>query len=84
MLFKNKAVMNEDGSEQPSQHNIYVGDNMMSCIKRKLIQALVAASETSFIIMGVTTLLLCPWAVAMDEWMKSNVHVIQILLRLSL
>ena len=80
---KNKGLINEDGSEKPSQHNIYVGDNMMADIRRRLVQALVAAIEAIFVIMGLPNLALRPCAVAMDKWTKLNVHAIQILLGLS-
>ena len=56
---------------------------MMADIKRRLIQALVAAMEAIFVIMGIPNLLLRPCAVAMDKWLKLNVHVIQLLLGLS-
>ena len=79
---KNKGVINDDGSEQPSQHNIYVDNNMVADIKRRLIQALVAAIDAIFVIMGIPNLLLRPCAVALDKWLKLNVHAIHILLGL--
>ena len=56
---------------------------MVAEIKRRLMQAVVTAIEAIFVIMGVPNLLLRPCAVAMDKWMKLNVHAIQILLGLS-
>ena len=55
----------------------------MADIKGRLIQVLVAAIEATFVIMGIPNLLLRPCAVAMDKWLKLNVHAIQILLGLS-
>ena len=56
---------------------------MMADIKCRLIQALVAAVEAMFVIVGVPYLLLRPCTVAMIEWLKLNMHIIQILLGLS-
>lgn len=80
---KNKGVINDDGSDQPSQYNIYVDDNMMADIKRRLLSALVAAIEAIFVVMGIPTLLLRPFAEAMDKWLKLDVYAIQNFLGLS-
>ena len=64
---KNKGIVRDDGSEEPSQHNIYVDDNLMADIKRRLARALVAEIEAIFPIMGVPNLLLRTCAVAMDK-----------------
>jgi hypothetical protein len=45
-------VINDGGSEQPSQYNIYVDNNLIADIKRRLTQASVAAIEAIFGIMG--------------------------------
>ena len=55
----------------------------MADIKHRIIQALLAAIEAVFVIMGVPTLLLRPSAVTMDKWLKLKVRVIQMLLGLS-
>ena len=70
---KNKSVVNKDRSEQPSQHNMYVDDDMVADIKHRLIQALVVAIEAIFVIMAFPNLSLSPCAVAMDKWLKLNV-----------
>ena len=40
---KNPGIFNADGTEQPSQHNIHAGDNLMADTKRRLPFALAAA-----------------------------------------
>ena len=57
--------MRMDQSNRPST-NIYADDNMMVDIKYRLIQALVAAIKSMFVIMGLPNLLLRPCAVVMD------------------
>ena len=56
----------------------YVDDTMMVDNKHRFIQALVAAIEAIVVIMGFLNLLLGPCAVAMDKWLKLNVHGIQL------
>ena len=79
---KIRGIINKDSTEQHSQHNIYVDENLMADIARRLPYTLVAAIEAIFVIMGVPNLLLRPYAVAMDKWKKLYVHAIQVLLGL--
>ena len=55
--LKNKRIIRDDGTEEPSQHNIYIDDNLMADIKRRLARMLVAVIKAIFIIMGVTNVL---------------------------
>ena len=80
--LKNKGISRYDGTEKPSQHNIYVDDNLMVDIQRRLARALVAAIETMFTITGVLDVLLSPCTVAMDKWVNINVNVVQLILGL--
>ena len=66
---KNPDILNAKGTEQPSQHNIYVDDNLMADTKCCLPFTLAAAIEAIFVIMGEPCLLLRPCAAAMDEWL---------------
>ena len=77
---KNKGIIRKDVTKEPSQHTIYVDDNFMVDIQRRLACALVAAIEAIFIVMGVSNLLLRPCGVAMDKWVNLNVNAVQILL----
>ena len=79
---KNPGIFNADGTEQPSQHNIYVDDNLMADTKRRLPFALASAIEAIFVIMGKPCLQLRPCAVAMDKWLQLRINPIQILLGL--
>jgi len=67
----NKGVINDDGSEQPSQHNIHVDDNMMADIKRRLIQTLVAVIEAIFRYHGYLKFVV-------EAMCGSNVQVVEI------
>ena len=65
---KQRPIIDDDGNEEPSEHNTYVDDNMMADIRRRMPSALAAAAEAIFTIMGVPTLRLRQSAVAMDKW----------------
>ena len=80
--LKNKGIIREDGTKEPSHHTIYVDNNLMADTKRRLARALVAAIEAIFTITGVSNLLLCPCAVVMDKWININLLTVHILLRL--
>ena len=80
---KNKGIIRDDGTKEPSQHNIYVDDNfLMTDINRRLARALVAAIKAIFTIMGVPNVLLRPCAAGMDNWVNLNVNAMKILLGL--
>ena len=68
--------------EQPSPHNIYVDDNLMADIRRRMSQTLAAAVEAIFVIMGLPNLALRPCAVALDKLLLLKVNAVQILLGL--
>ena len=48
----NKGIINEDGTEQPSPHHIYVDDNMMADIGRRMPNTLASALEAIYTVMG--------------------------------
>jgi hypothetical protein len=79
---KNRGILNDDGTEQPTPHNIYVDDNLMADTRERMPFTLAAAVEAIFVIMGFPRLLLRPSAVAMDKWKLLMVSPIQILLGL--
>ena len=54
--LRNKGILNADGSEKPSQHHIYVNDNLMADIPRHLPQALRLAAESIFTVISATML----------------------------
>ena len=66
----NQGVFNADGTEKPSQHNIYVDDNLMADIRRRMPHTIASAVEAIFTVMGVPMLHLRQSAVAMDKWQR--------------
>ena len=80
--YENRGVKNDDGTEQPSPHNIYVDDNLMADIRRRMSQTLAAAVKAIFVIMGLPNLALRPCDVALDKWMLLEVNAVQMLLGL--
>ena len=79
---KNRGMQNEDDTEQPSPHDIYVDDNLMANIRHRMSQTLAAVVEAMVVIMSLPKLALCPCAIALDKWLLLEVHVVQILLGL--
>jgi len=79
---KNLGIIDDNGRERASPHNIYVDDNLMADTRRRLPQTLAAAIEAIFVIMGQPNLALRKCAVAMDKWLKLEVHAVQVLLGL--
>ena len=65
---KQRPIIDDNGNEEPSQHNTYVDDNLMADIRRRIPSALAAAAEAIFTIMGFPVLRLRQSAVAMDKW----------------
>ena len=76
---KNRGVINNYGTKQPSQHSIYVNDNLMADIDRRLSYNFVSAIEAIFVIMGAPNLMLRPCVVALDKWVKLHVCAVQVL-----
>lgn len=60
--------MDENGEEKPSQHNIYVDDNCLADIRRRMPQALASAVEAIFTVMGEPNTRLRQCAIALDKW----------------
>ena len=79
---KNKGIIRDHGTVEPSQHNMCVDDKLMANIKRRLARALVATIQAIFTIMGVPNVLLRPCAAGMDNWVNLNVNAMKILLGL--
>ena len=63
----NTGVIDEHGQEPPLPHNIYVDDNMMADIGRRMPQVLASALEAIFTVMGLPMLHLRVCAVAIDK-----------------
>ena len=78
----NKGIINEDGTEQPSPHHIYVDDNMMADIGRRMPNTLASALEAIYTVMGEPLLRLRQCAVALDKWLKLQVSYCLVLLGL--
>ena len=76
---KNRGVTNNNGTKQPSQHNIYVDENLMANIAHRLRHTFASAIEAIFVIMGAPNLMLRPCVVALDKWVKLHVCVVQVL-----
>ena len=55
---KNKGILDENGNEKPSEYNIYVDDDLMGDIPRRMPLVIALAAEAIFIVMGVPVLLL--------------------------
>ena len=79
---KNQGIREKDGSIKPSQHHIYVDDDLMADIRPRMPATLVSAVEAIFEIMGRPCLSLRQSAVAMDKWRLLQVAHVQILLGL--
>ena len=65
---KNKGILDENGNEKPSEHNIYVDDDLMGDIPPRMPLAIASAAEAIFTVMGVPMLRLRQSAVAMAKW----------------
>ena len=65
---KNKGILGKNGREKPSEHNIYVDDDLMGDIPRRMPLAIASAAEAISTVMGVPMLLLRQSAVAMAKW----------------
>ena len=50
---KNRGIIDKDGNERPSEHNIYVDDDLIADIRRRLPYALAAVIEAIFTVMGL-------------------------------
>ena len=68
------GIKNPDGTEKPSPHHIYVDDDLMGDIRRRLVHTLVAAIQSVFIIMGFPETFLRPCAMALDKWKLLSVN----------
>ena len=79
---KNRGILNLDGTEKPSPHHIYVDDDLMGDIRRRLVHTLAAAIQSVFIIMGFPETFLRPYAMALDKWKLLSVNHTLILLGL--
>lgn len=79
---KQHGIIDEEGNEEPSEHNTYVDDNLMADIRRRMPSTLAAAAEAIFTIMGFPMLRLRQSAVAMDKWRQLLISHCLILLGL--
>ena len=79
---KNRGILNSDGTEKPLPHHIYVDDDLMGCIRRRLVHTLAAAIRSVFIIMGFPETFLRPYAMALDKWKLLSVNHTLIILGL--
>ena len=50
---QNPGILDDYGSEQPTHHHIYVGDNLMADTLARMPQALTSAIEAIFTVMGI-------------------------------
>ena len=65
---KNRGIINEDGSVQPTPHNTYVDDDLMVDIRERMMTTLSSAAEAIFTIMGFPMTHIRQSAVALDKW----------------
>ena len=65
---KNRGIINEDGSVQPTPHNIYVDHDLMADIRERMMMTLASSAEAIFTIMGFPMTHLRQSAVALDKW----------------
>ena len=54
----NHGIADRDGNEEPLAHNIYVDDNLMADIRRRMPPTLAAGADVIFTIMGFPNLLM--------------------------
>ena len=78
----NTGIINEDGTEQASPHHIYVDDNLMADIRRRMPQTLASAAEAIFTVMGAPMPHIRQCAVALDKWRELVVSHILVMLGL--
>ena len=71
------GILNPDGTEQASPHDIYVDDNLMGDVRRRLPYTLVTAIESIFVVLGVPVLVLRPCALALDKSKLLYINAIQ-------
>ena len=69
-------------SEKPSPHHIYVDDDLMGDIRRRLVHTLAAAIQSVFVIMGFPETFLQPCTMALDKWKLLSINPILIVLGL--
>ena len=79
---KNKGIINEDGTRQPTPHEIYVDDDLIADLLEGMPYALASAAEAIFTVMGVPAEHLRQCAVALDKWTQLVVAPRNILLGL--
>lgn len=79
---KNTGILDENGMEKPSPHNIYVDDDLIADTRRRMPQALVSAIEAIFTVMGAPCVRLRACAIALDKWQKLYVSYCVVLLGL--
>ena len=67
---KNKGIIDENGKELPTPHHIYVDDNLMADIGRRMPFTFAAALDAIFAVMGQPMPRLRQCAVALDKFKK--------------
>lgn len=68
-----RGILDENGREKPTPHHIYVDDNLMADIRRRMPSTLAAAAEAIFTVMGAPMPHLRQCAVALDKWRELTV-----------
>ncbi|KAL7525764.1 hypothetical protein ACHAXR_001151, partial [Thalassiosira sp. AJA248-18] len=67
---KNKGILDDNGLEKPTPHNIYVDDDLIADTRRQMPQALVSAIEAIFTVMGAPCVRHRACAIALDKWQR--------------
>ena len=80
---KNTGIMNLDGVEQASPHDICVDDDLMGGIRHCLPHTLVADIKSMFVVLGAPALSLRPCALALDKSKLLYIRSVQNLLDLT-
>ena len=65
---QHRGIINDDGSFKPTPHKIYVDDNLIADIRRRMLFALAAAIESIFTNIGRPLIHMRQCAVALDKW----------------
>ena len=79
---QHQGILDENGDELPTPHNIYVDDDLIADTRKRMPQALASAIEAIFTVMGAPCIRLRACAIALDKWSKLKVSYCVVLLGL--